>query len=269
MIQSKNLDQYYTADSVAKQCVKLVKGLYPFATFDTFLEPSAGTGAFFRLLPEDRRLGYDIEPKYDGIEKRDFLNVSLDKMISCENWLAIGNPPFGKNASLAVQFFNHCATHTGVSVIAFIVPRTFCKTSIKNRLHSYFHLVEQHDIESDSFIFNDAPYDVPCVFQIWERRQKKRDKIKTFREHPDLSFVSKEEANISLQRVGVKAGKIRTEKSDILTRAEESHFFLNVSEKVLENLLKIDFDRVKHNTAGNPSVSRSELIELYMEIIDG
>ena len=37
-----------------------------------FIEPSAGTGAFYNLLPPQRRLGMDIEPKCEGVIAQDF-----------------------------------------------------------------------------------------------------------------------------------------------------------------------------------------------------
>ena len=35
--------------------------------FDYIVEPSAGSGSFYRLLDKGKRIGLDIDPKYDGI----------------------------------------------------------------------------------------------------------------------------------------------------------------------------------------------------------
>ena len=53
--------------------------------------------------------------------------------------LTIGNPPFGKNSSLAISFFNKAAEFS--DIIAFILPQTFSKDSVKNRLNLSFFLI--------------------------------------------------------------------------------------------------------------------------------
>jgi hypothetical protein len=48
--------------------------------------------------------------------------------------------------------------------------------------------------------------------------------------------------------------------------SKESHFFIKArDENVLSVMKLINFNAVKFDTAGNPSVSRSELIELYIK----
>ena len=45
----------------------------------------------------------------------------------------------------------------------------------------------------------------------------------------------------------------------------ESHYFIKAHDsRVLPVFEKINFDTVKFNTAGNPSISPSELIELWV-----
>lgn len=95
------LDQYYTDHAVARDCYSSISELYDAASL-LLIEPSAGTGSFYRLMAPGS-LAYDVEPKYPGIETRDFLTVEpivTDQHIAC-----IGNPPFGKNSSMAVRFF--------------------------------------------------------------------------------------------------------------------------------------------------------------------
>jgi hypothetical protein len=129
-------------------------------------------------------------------------------------------------------------------------------------------LEDETILEKNSFIFEDKPYDVPCVFQIWEKKEHERSKIPTFTKHDDFIFTTKEDADISLQRVGVDAGKIRYENFE--DRSPQSHFFIKFNNKDLSRRFDVlDFDSVKFNTAGNPSVSKSELIELYCKKYDG
>ena len=64
-----SLDQFYTTPEIAKKCYDILKNKINEAEFDYILEPSAGTGSFYKLLPDKRRIGVDIEPKYKGIKK--------------------------------------------------------------------------------------------------------------------------------------------------------------------------------------------------------
>ncbi|RPF74912.1 MAG: hypothetical protein CBE49_000560, partial [Rickettsiales bacterium TMED289] len=73
-----DLDQFYTRKDIAK---KYFDSLLDYLKKDgvkldncLFIEPSAGDGSFFDLLPEDRRIGLDIMPMKKGIKKKDFLS---------------------------------------------------------------------------------------------------------------------------------------------------------------------------------------------------
>src|SRR5260370_4979973 len=110
MTRSKELDQYFTKRHLAKE-------LYDFTAeflrekrveFDCWLEPVGGDGSFFLLLPPDQRMGIDIEKRLDEVIEDDFLTISIDSFHGLR-YVAIGNPPFGKNAHLAIKFFNRCA----------------------------------------------------------------------------------------------------------------------------------------------------------------
>jgi hypothetical protein len=72
MSKAKELDQFYTKDYIAEHCINSLTGYYPLEAFNHIIEPAAGTGAFYSLLPEDKRIGLDLDPKID-VEKCDFL----------------------------------------------------------------------------------------------------------------------------------------------------------------------------------------------------
>jgi hypothetical protein len=259
---SRKLDQFYTNPEYAKALYRIIESKYELSSFDYILEPSAGTGSFYNLMDPNKRIGLDLDPKSPGIIKQDFLTWTAPLNV---NMIAIGNPPFGKNSSLAVKFFNKCSE--SCSVIAFIVPKTFRKTSIINRLSFHFHLIHDDDLPKNSFVYNDKPYDVPCVFQIWEKKKVKRDVIKTY-SFDDMkawfTLTDPNSAHICIQRVGQKAGTVK--KSHFSSYSPLSHFFLKcANDNVISVFDKLNFDAVKYNTAGNPSVSASELIELWIE----
>lgn len=256
MNQSRILDQFYTKPNIAIYCFDRVldiikdKGI----KFDYYLEPSAGTGAFYSILPKNR-IGIDLDPKLKEIIRADFL--TYNKLT--DTYFTVGNPPFGKNSSLAIRFFNKCAT---VSVgIGFIVPKTFKKESVKNKLDAYFHLLYEEDLPENSFEFNDKEKDVPCVFQIWLKKDYQRLKTNKIGTTDFLFVKDRSQADFAFQRVGVNAGKIKNINALI---SSSSHYFIKENKNgVRIKLESIDWNQVKHNTAGNPSISKQELIDLY------
>lgn len=269
MSDARKLDQFYTVPKVAKECFEYLKSKLPEDVPWRFLEPSAGTGAFYQLLPARRRLGVDLDPKFKGVKKRDFLKEFSVKSgrASPHKWVVVGNPPFGKNASLAVDFFNKAATFA--EFIAFIVPLTFRKTSLQKRLARNFELIGERVLELDSFEFEGEPYAVPCCFQIWKRSDKPRVHIDTPLTHKDFEFCKDpEDADFAFRRVGGLAGKVIR---DIGNYSPASHYFVrsNIGKrKLIQRLEKIDWGTVKGNTAGNPSISKREMVAAYSAIVD-
>ena len=262
------LDQFYTSRAIVPallaathDCVNGL-GLGPC----TWLEPSAGDGAFLEHMPQGS-VGLDLAPARPDIVKTDFLSWSAPNATS---WIVAGNPPFGKNSSLAIRFFNHAATFA--KVIAFIVPKTFEKVSVQNRLDPNFTLQKQIEIDPLSFVFEGQPVSVPCVFQIWVRSSTPRSKMVHPKSHKDFSLVKdKDQADFAFQRVGAAAGKIKDMTAAALAPA--SHHFIRVTNRkqiknVRKRLESIDFSTVKSKTAGNPSISLTELVQLYQQACD-
>ena len=91
------LDKFYTKQEVAKKCLSVLD----LDKYDAILEPSAGSGAFFYLLPENKREGIDIAPDLEeDILEADFLQY-FPAWSGKKKYLVVGTPPFGKNRSLA------------------------------------------------------------------------------------------------------------------------------------------------------------------------
>lgn len=263
-MSNRNLDQFYTSKKVSKKLYQKIQKLYNLDSFDCIFEPSAGTGAFYNLFPSNKRYGIDIDPKHDEIKQQDFLKMDKFKF-SKEKVIVIGNPPFGKNASKAIQFVNHASKFS--NVICFIVPKSFLKISIQNRINLNLHLKYQVDIEKNAFIFEDQTYDVPCVFQIWEYSSEPRKKIKLKTTHPDFKFVDqkKNDRVFIIQRVGKRAGQIITDQ----IRTSKNYYYIEPKNKdVLLKMKKLDLENCseKYMTSGYPSLSKTDLIKLYSDI---
>lgn len=250
------LDQYYTRSDVAAHFYAVFRDHFDPARF-LMVEPSAGTGAFLALLPQGS-LGFDVDPKYPGIRTADFLTVQI---VSDRATAIIGNPPFGKNASLAVRFFNHAARQS--NVIALILPRTFRKASIINRLDPAFHLLREEVVPDDAFLFRSRPYNVPAVFQVWERRGTQRAPWLLETRHPDFEFTTPDRADFAIQRVGARAGRVHHD----VTASPSSHYFIRGNVEAV--MAALDFASVVGNVAGNPSLSKSEIVALYRAYVAG
>ena len=262
--KKSDLDQFYTSEKIAKECYDKVIKMYDPQKFDVFFEPSAGTGSFFNLFPKSNRIGIDLDPKCEGVEKQDFFEFVPPEG---KEIVTIGNPPFGKNSSLAVKFFNTVAKFS--NVIAFIIPKTFRKTSLQNRLHLNFHLKLDTDLPKNSFVLNGEPYDVPCCFQIWERTASKRRIRKVDLENDYFDFTKKDTADLAVRRVGCKTGKAT---KDIAASAEVSHYFLKLKERLsldwlLDKINGIDFTKTINSTAGVKSLSKPEFVTALLKAV--
>lgn len=233
--------------------------------FDCWLEPSAGDGAFYDLLPSNQRLGIDIDPPRDDLIAADFL--TFDDFAPGRTYAAIGNPPWGENG--AVRFFNRCADHC--SVIAFVVPRSFLRPHAINQLDRRFRRLHEEEL------WRGQPPAFASVFQIWARVANLREPIVTPNEHPDFEFLPqdrpdvREAADIAIRRIGVNAGKILNPSK--VSRADTAHWIrcrpgVDV-DRVRDRIRTIDWTDAKyidaegHRDRGYPSLSRAAIVDEY------
>jgi hypothetical protein len=258
-------DQYYTRASVAKECVDQILSLIPESSSWQWVEPSAGNGSFLKALPESiLRFGMDLEPKMDGIVRGDFFTW---EPLSQMKRIFFGNPPFGKQGSLAKSFIQHAAKKA--SVIAFILPRSFMKPSMSRAFPSKFHCIFQKELQKDSFEVNGQAYDVPCVFQIWQKKEIDRAVSQPVKESGFQYIKGTENYNLAFRRVGGKAGTCYLKGSGEFS--VQSHYFLKLEDKYISHLQKI-VDLVNHhvfpsNTVGPRSLSKGEVNEVLNNIL--
>ena len=171
MNEAKKLDQFYTKPDIAKKYYNLLKKKYNLANF-VLLEPSAGTGSFSDNFSGDF-LALDLSPKKDYIKECDFFEFNENDIEYDKEIFTIGNPPFGRNSSLALKFINKASSFS--SYIAFVLPKTFKKVSMQNKIDLQLHLVFEEDLEKNSFIHEGEDYDVPlCISNLGKKNNKKR-----------------------------------------------------------------------------------------------
>jgi hypothetical protein len=164
-------DQFFTDKETASYCynkaIEILAQLCDLGDY-TFIEPSAGDGSFYNLMPSTKRVGIDIEPKCGGVIQGDFLKWRPD---GAKN-VCVGNPPFGLRGHLALKFINHAAEFS--EFVCFVLPQLFdsngkgsCKSRVKgmNLIHS--------EVVNSAFYYPDGKnVAVNVVFQVWAKNHK-------------------------------------------------------------------------------------------------
>jgi len=259
------IDKYYTKDIIVDLCLNLVKKNIKINNNDLIIEPSAGNGSFIKGIKtlSDNFKFFDLEPENVEIIKQDYLLYEHGKNISSTH--IIGNPPFGRQSSLAIKFIKKSCEFC--NTISFILPKSFKKDSLKKTFPLNFHLILEIDLPEKSFLVNNIEHDVPCVFQIWEKKSSKRE-IKEKLDPINFIFVKKtEQPDISFRRVGVNAGTIDT---DISEKSIQSHYFIkfinkNYTKDIIKKISEIKYEF--NNTVGPKSISKQELISKFNPIL--
>jgi len=259
------LDQFFTPEEDAIRFIRLLNERYDLSQFDMVLEPSAGAGAFYKHLPQNR-LGLDICPQFEGIQEADFLKWHH----TGGRTAVIGNPPFGRRGSLAKKFFQKCSQFA--HVIAFIFPAIFSKEGFYKSLDKQFHLVYEEPL--NLFHLPDGGERlVNCVFQIWEKREICRTDRSPEADHPHfkmihrhLSKISREELLLLAEEFHFAFGQVSHKVADIASLQKGSQFFikdLSEEKNVIDTFKRMNFSHLKKYSMGATSLSRDDIIREY------
>ena len=261
-------EQFYTPKELAKTLTNKVAQVIGGLANRTVIEPAGGTGSFVTAAKElgaKKVLSFDIEPKADGVILADFLTNEIKGVTDA---VTISNPPFGRNNSLSIPFFNKAANHS--EYIAFIVPRSWRKWSVINRLDRNFHLIHDEDLtidyvdETGEMVWQKARLNT--CFQIWEKKDTPRELIKV-KDFGLITKVSPQEADVALTVFGYGCGKVRTEFDRV---PNSTVMFLKLNDKrVLPALNRVDFSKFYKNTAYTEALSLQEIRYLLNQEILG
>lgn len=274
-VREQGLDKFYTIPTYAKKCIAKVFELYRIsADDDLIVEPSAGNGSFLHQIPSENKIGLDISPEHTDILRQDFFDYH-PHLNNNKRIIVIGNPPFGKISSLAIKFFNHAAQWA--DVIAFIVPRTFRRISVQNKLNNMFHLVYDEETPMKPCCFSPA-MTVKCCFQIWEKTKTgtTREKIDLPTTHSDWEFLAFGPlddngqptppllADFAIRAYGGNIGEIRVEGLETL-RPKSWHWIKTRIDKteLIHRFSSLDYSN-SQNTARQNSMGRGELVRVYI-----
>lgn len=169
----------------------------------TTLEPCVGSGSLANQLP-GKVIGCDlIDHGYPGVVVGDYL-LSPERTVD----LVFTNPPFGRAGSLALKIMNKAARDS--NRLAFILPSSFRKISILDRIDPYLHPVFDGDLPNQNYILPDnSTRWVNTCFQMWERRSYRRRLFKDFIHYSQYTHrVDPSEAEFCFRTQGASAGKV-------------------------------------------------------------
>ncbi|MGI9338901.1 MAG: hypothetical protein ACR2P4_10390 [Gammaproteobacteria bacterium] len=168
------LDRFFTREVIAAECWRALLPVLAKLTGGAddlfFVEPAAGGGAFYDILPPSRRLAMDIAPLRQAFVRGDFLRADS---LPPDVWrhpqhltVVIGNPPFGLRGKTALAFFHRAARMA--DTIAFIVPVIFRKHFIHKQMPDKWRWVFSAPLPRDAFQTPDGKkFAVNTEFQVW------------------------------------------------------------------------------------------------------
>ncbi|MEE3704612.1 SAM-dependent methyltransferase [Campylobacter sp. CX2-8023-23] len=278
----KELDQFYTKQEVALKLCKILKEKLNLDKY-TFLEPSAGFGSFVNALritfKEPKIEAIDLDPKSTHIKSQDFFTYQPKE----QKIITIGNPPFGKRATLAIKFFNYASEFS--DYIAFIVPLQFEKWSVQKNLNKDFKLIFTEILDPNSFIFGGKDCYIRCCFQIWTRLPSKIDlrlKEAPPTTHKDFEmwqynntigarkyFNQKEyKWDFAVVRQGFYDYKHLILQEDDLNPKIQYIFFKAFDNKTKLNLKSLDFESLSRKNTTIPGFGKADVVAEYKRIFN-
>jgi hypothetical protein len=169
----KEKDQFFTPKITSNYCYsKFIEIITTYGDSEknyTFIEPSAGNGVFLKILPNDRRIGFDIDPKFNEIKNQDYLDWMP---IENKKYVVIGNPPFGLRGQLALKFINHSSNFA--DYVCFILPQLFESDGkgVPRKRVKGLNLIHSEKLDTDFESPDGKNISVQCIFQIWSKFHK-------------------------------------------------------------------------------------------------
>lgn len=260
-------EQYYTPVETADSIVTRLVHTRPELLERTWIEPAGGTGNFIQVLQRfgvSEVISYDIEPHHRNVIRGNF----LDQTPSTNNAVSVGNPPFGRNNALSVPFFNHCSKFS--EYICFIVPKSWRKWSVSNRLARNFHLIDDYELSINYVDVEGTQLSnksvLRTIVQTWERREAART-LMLVEDRGLITRAKPDTADVSLTIFGYSCGTVKTSFERV---PNTTQMFLRLGHpRALEALNAVDFSQFYNNTAYTEALSLPEINYLLNEYVFG
>lgn len=283
-------DQFYTKPQVAKHCFEKLQKVAANLGVDVdkyiFVEPSAGCGCFYQLLPRERRIGIDIDPKeIIGIENKGIIKFNYLAWYPEDiekKYVVIGNPPFGHRSKRAIDFFNHSSEIA--DIISFIVPHQFQKYSVQSKLVDHFNLVKEYKLKESSFYTPDEKdFNVRCVFQIWAKNSITNKNIRLLTpppiNHPDFEMYQynntpqalkafNEKWDFAVPRQGYENYARRETSVEKCEKKKQWILFKANSEQILKRLRNMDFVKIAKKNTVVYGFGKADVVSEYKKLYD-
>lgn len=261
-------EQYYTPAPIADEILRNVKTILGNVENVPLIEPAGGTGNF---IESARRVGfrsivsYDIEPHHHLVQRGSF----LEQVLLVDSAVTVSNPPFGRNNSLSVPFFNHAAKYS--ELIVFIVPRSWRKWTVQNKLDRRFHLIRDDDLsinyeDSNGNLLSKKSLLRTCV-QYWRKSPSDLRQIYAVEDKGIIQRTSFANADASLTLFGYGCG---SDKTEFERKPNTTQMFIKLKHpRALEAINSVDFSKFFLNTAYTEALSLHEINYLLNEFIFG
>lgn len=263
IVQKHKNDKFYTKEYVVDICLDVV---YPHIEFDNdiIIEPSAGNGAFYNKIHNNKKIGLDIEPEHPDILCSDWFTY-IPPSNDC---VIVGNPPFGTRNILSKKFIEHGLKYA--KIIAFILPKVYRKETMQKVFTDDWSLIEDIDIPENSFLLNGDSYHVPCIFQVWINKNLYNTQKENLRESEkdtihvtDFIFGNKKTGNYFI--FGAAPHKIIPSENVL---ANNRGYYIICDEKVKTKLEKINWkDHSLSSVNGGASwFTKKQILTIYGDI---
>ena len=281
------LDQIYTKPAVASRCfrflLEVLGGLRDLRSDRIlYVEPSAGEGCFFDLLPPGRRVGIDIEPRRAGIIRHDFLTWPFETVVDDpRQTVVVGNPPFGHRSRQAIRFFNRAAAMA--NTIGFVVPVQFRKYSVHKNLRPGFRWIATMELPTAAFYTrSEADYRLNAEFQVWTRETshdfgdmrllsppaiRHADfEMWQYNNTPGALKVFEHDFDFAVPRQGYQDYSRRETSADRCERTKQWILFKAGTPAVLDRLMSMDFGALSQNNTITPGFGKADVVQEYVRI---
>ena len=264
MSSSRSRDAYFTKPETATKCVSILDNLI--GINHSYLEPSAGSGAFMHPLLNRSVTACDICPEADNIITENFLSSTLTADV------VIGNPPFGTRSKLAVDFINKAATFA--KYIAFILPVQFRKYGTQKLLNPSLSLIYDELLPANSFLLDDKEYSVRCCYQVWTTVQHNlRLSSSPPSSHPDFQMwlynnvpaavsVFDNDFDFAVPRQGYQDYSLRASIDECVLH-KQWLLFKASSPTVLQRLLDLDYEKLSLLNTSTPGFGKADVVGEY------
>jgi len=246
-------DAYFTAPTSAEFCVNILKD-YQWVSANTVThEPCVGNGSLLTGLP-GRVIKSDLHDYGIGATVENYLDAP-----SKSPDLIFTNPPFGRAGSLALKFLQKAATEC--NRLAFILPASFRKVSMLDRIPKDFALVGDFPLPDQNYLLPDGTIrKVLTTFQLWECSPSKRPRLSTIAPHHAYTKrVTPSEAQFAFRTQGASAGRVLSG----LNYNPASTAFLQGG---LDRFQQHDWTQIAKFTAGIPAIGLNDVaLGLWLE----